>query len=341
MHFDPWVSAPRRRPLGAFAAAFAGVFLLGAVVIGVEFLELNRQPAEAQTAVSSTAAQSPASDRYALEAKFREARDRTADARRQADAAEVALFQFLNGRFVDSAEQANADPRPEPSPAPIAPTIRPNPEWVETNRELSAMRQRRSELLVNLTPAHPSVQALDGQIASLQDQLASIPAELPVDPSEIASTPPVDHDFAAPPVAESRPAVNAPSAEMQQDYRNLLIAAGKARENYQTALEAENTEWAEFRNGGSSSLALDRAGTVDLRPSDAVPQSLASDDRPFPIGAIAVLTLLSLFAGITASRGMSNPTPTFASEAEIEATLGLPVLGRIGRDDESRPANAA
>ena len=334
------VSANKRHPFAAFAAAFAGVFLLGAVLIGVEFLEMKPEPAEATAHVQSVV-QSQADDRSALEAKFREARERTADARRKADAAEVAVFQFLNRRFVDSAEQATADPLPEPSPAPIGPTIRPNPEWVTMNRELSAMRQRRSELLIKLTPAHPAVQALDSQIASVEDQLASIPAELPVDPSEIPNVSPPDRDFSAASTAKNDSAANVPSAETQQDYRNLLIAAGNARENYRTALEAENTEWAVLRNGGTSSLALDRAGSVDLRPSDAEPRSLASGDRPFPIGAIAVLTLLSLFAGIAASRGMSSQSPTFASEAEIEATLGLPVLGRIGSDNDSRPANAA
>jgi len=334
MHADPWVSTKKRHPVAAFVAAFAGVFLLCGVVIGVEFLELKRQPVEPKT-ISS-----PLAEQFSFEAKFGEARNRTADARRNSDVAEVSLFQFLNGRFVDSAEQANADPRPEPSPAPVGPTIRPNPEWVETNRELTAMQQRRSELLVKLTPAHPTVQALDGQIASVQNQLASIPAELPADPSEIASTPRVDHDFVAPPVAESHSAANPPSAETQQSYRNLLISAGNARENYRTALEAENAEWVPLRNGSAWS-AMDRAGSVDLRPNGVDSQSLASSDRPFPIGAIAVLTLLSTFAGIVALRGAGRQTLTFASAAEIEATLGLPVLGRIGSEDGSRPANAA
>lgn len=336
MHDDPRVSTSRRRPLAAFGVGFAGVFLLGAVLIGVELLEMKPEPATTQTAV-----QSEADDRSALEARFREVRERTADVRRKAEAAEVAVFQFLNGRFVDSTEQATADPRPEPSPAPIGPTIRPNPEWVALNRELSAMRQRRSELLVKLTPVHPTVQALDSQIANAEQQLASVPAETPADPNEVPTTAAVEHDFVAPPARASSAAANVPSAEMQQDYRNLLIAAGNARDNYETAVEAENSEWAVLQNGGSSSLALDRAGSVDLRSSDADSRPLASGDRPFPIGAIAVLTLLSLFAGIAASRGMSSQTPTFASEAEIEATLGLPVLGRIGSDDESRPANAA
>ena len=230
----------------------------------------------------------------------------------QADAAEVAVFQFLNRRFVDAAEQATADPLPEPSPAPIGPTIRPNPEWVTMNRELSAMRQRRSELLVKLTPAHPAVQALDSQIASVEDQLASIPAELPVDPSEIPNVSPAGSRFSAASTAKNDSAANVPSAEMQQDYRNLLIAAGNARENYRTALEAENTEWAVLRNGGTSSLALDRAGTVDLRPSDAEPQSLASGDRRISYwsdrGVDAILSAVCA----------ANWHATFASE-EIEA----------------------
>jgi hypothetical protein len=324
------------RRLRAFATAFAGVFLLGGVVMGVEFFELHRKPVEAAPAVRPSANEHPAA-----EATFRAARTRTADARRKADATELAVFNFLNRRFDDSTEQATETPRPEPRRTPVGPTIRPNPEWIELNRELSAMQQHRSELLVKLTPEHPTVQALDSEIAKAQDQLAATPAELPTDPNQVPSETPAERENVSTPVSEVPPCTIPPSPEIQRNYRNLLLAAGQARDAYRAALANENADWNAFQHGGSPMIAMDRAGSIDLRPSEADGQSLGAGGRVFPIGAIAILTLLSLFAGALAARKIERWTLTFTSAEEIEIALGLPVLGRFGAETDRRSEEAA
>ena len=339
--YDNSLNTISGRRLRAFVAAFAGVFLLGGVVMGVEFFELHRKPVEATPAIRPSANEYPAAEYPALEAKLRASHARTADAFRQADATELAVFQFLNGRFVDSTEQAAEPPRPEPRRTPVGPTIRPNPEWIDLNRQLSAMKQHRSELLVKLTPEHPTVQALDSEISKAQDQLAATPAELPTDPNQAPSETPVPRETVSTLFAEVPPCTVPPSPEIQRNYRNLLLSAGRARDAYRTALANENADWNAFQHGGSPTIAMDRAGSIELRPSEAKAPSLGIGDRVFPIGAIAILTLLSLFAGALAARQIERQTLTFMSAEEIEATLGLPVLGRFGAGTDRRSEEAA
>ncbi|HEX4000508.1 MAG TPA: hypothetical protein VHX65_18300 [Pirellulales bacterium] len=345
---DSWASVGRRRA-AAFAAGFAAVFLLGGLLIAVESSELHSPPTEIAVALPLHA---NADERIAFDKKLREARDRAADARRNADVAELALFEFLNARFVDSTEQAIRAPR-EPksptSPLPVGPTIRPNPEWVALNRQLAEMQRTRGELLEKLTPAHPTVQSLDSQIAKLQDQLAATPAELPANLNEIASAA-ANKTPLAPPLPSSgdaidAPSANPPSAVLQQHYREMLLAAGRAREAYRAAVQSETSLWNACPPGMWQS-ASDRAGNVDLRPNDresGLSRQAGSEpgNRPIPIGAIAILTLLSILAGVLAARRLEGRTLTFMSADEIEATLGLPVLGRVGPGTNRRSENAA
>lgn len=328
--YDDRSNSARRGPLATFAAAFAGVFLLGGVVLGVEFFELHRKTIEAPPAPRPAADQ-----RLALDSKFRQSRDRVGDARKRADAAEMAVFQFLNGWFVDASQQPTAEPPPKPVEPQAVPASRPNPEWVELNRQITEMQQHRAELLVKLTPAHPTVQALDSQIAKTRDLLAGMPAASPIEANAIPVEPPAEHN------ANPQSTIHPPSAETLLNYRNLLLSAGQARESYRSALAAENTEWKASRRGGEPVIALDHSGVIDLRGSEQNLAVVAASNRPFPIGAVAVLTLLSLFAGALAARKAGRRTSTFMSAAEIEATLGLPVLGRIGPESSRQSKDAA
>ena len=337
MNGAPWNAFARRR-LAAFAVTFIAAMLFGAVVFGVEFYELHRKPAD-PAAVAK--AEARANDHRGLEAQFRDARDRTAVARRRADAAEFEVFDFLNSRFVDSTERTIQPHQPD------RPTARPNPEWIALNGQLSDLGRHRAELLEKLTPAHPAVQALDGEIAKLQEQLAQTPVNLPARASETAE-PAADQVMAsqskeAVAVASSNEGsqsllVNPPSSELQQEYRNLLLAAGHARDVYRAAVAREGDACSALQGGGLPQIAMDSAGTVDLRSNDDQLEPLATGNSPFPIGAIAILTLFSLLAAALVARTVERPTLTFMSAEEIEATLGLPILGRIGTENRREQA---
>lgn len=360
-------SAVGRRRGTAFAATFAGVFLLGSLVLAIEFLEVWQTPVNIpqptprqelerieQQSARAAALKTAALQTAALQtASLQKARDLVAESRREADRAELAVFEFLNARYVEATQIATLQSlqarreakaaRPAPTPAP-----RPNPEWAALNDQLTRLERQRSDLLQRMTPAHPAVQALDAQISGVRDQLAAtpvnLPPALPEHPAAAVAQSETATDPEQPPEAIVQNPLGVPSSELEQTYRKLLLAAGKARDSYRSAAAAENAVWLDCQQSQAARIAANKAGAIDLRPNDRGPlqvaeQARARRDRSFPIGATAILTLLSLLAGAAAARRVDAQTLTYASAEEIETALGLPVLGRIGGD--SVRSNAA
>jgi hypothetical protein len=142
-------------------------------------------------------------------------------------------------------------------------------------------------------------------------------------------------------IAASQSSASPPSAEVQRTYRALLVAAGYARDRYRSAVEAETAQWSVCQRAAAPTIALESAGGIDLRPGELDSQSSLSKSRPIPIGAVSILTLLSIFAGVVAARRVKRPPLTFASAEEIEAVLDLPVLGRLGSETDRPGRNAA
>jgi uncharacterized membrane protein len=346
---DPWQSIDRRR-LVVVTTTFAGVFLLGGIVGAIEFLELrsSQAPAAAPEVVRSSI-NSPEL-RIDFDAKFREARSRVADTRRTADAAEVAVFQFLNQEFVERADQLERPvraPSAEPPRVAARPAARPNPEWLRLKAELASLQVKRGELLEKMTLAHPAVQALNGQIGELEDQLAAIPADLPLelDPNAGANSGAQSAEASDGKILNSENTANVetnkPSPiELQQTYRALLLAAGHARDSYRKALNGENlavTEWVSVQN--TQFAAND--GTIHLPEREPVSLDSTPFERTVPIGAIVILALISLIAASTAARRFRPRKLTYISADEIEAALGLPTLGQIGTRSDKQGKNAA
>jgi len=332
----------RRRQGVAFAAAFAGAFVIGGALIAAASWELCRTPVEMAKPDPSVL-----EERRVLDERFRQARQRTAVARRQADDAAVAVFEFLNRTFEDVVERSH---RPSAADARRGPTMRPNPEWVALNGQLTAIERQRGEFLEKMTPAHPRVQAADREIANVQAQLAAVPAQLPAASGDASKAPTgqpsIEAESGASQVGPGASNAAAPSAEDQQHYRNLLLAAGQARDAYRAAVDIENAASNELRRDGAPQIAMDRPGTIPLPPGQSEGQMPFRDDHPsadmsFPIGAIAILTLLSCLGGLFAAARIERPNLTFMSTEEIEATLGLPVLGRFGSQFDLRREDAA
>ncbi len=88
--YDKRGNSVGRQGVLALAATFAGVVLLGGIALGVEYLELGQRPSSSVVTTPSRRAD----DRTDREIEFQHARQRAAVARRHADDAELAVFEF-------------------------------------------------------------------------------------------------------------------------------------------------------------------------------------------------------------------------------------------------------
>ena len=83
-------------------------------------------------------------------------------------------------RQLDEAAEAAAKARSANRPAkPQLSAMIDNPQWLALDRQLGELQQRRDEMLVSRTPAHPAVQDLDTRITGLKDQLAATTRQIP------------------------------------------------------------------------------------------------------------------------------------------------------------------
>jgi hypothetical protein len=327
----------------AFAAAFLGVFLLGGVISGVEFLELRPAANPGEGSIGKQIVQERPNLSAARDADLDNARLRSSAALRQTETAEMAVFQFLNSHFVQTT-QLPEQPTTAKSLTQARQATRPNPDWVSLNRELASIEQKRSELLGRMTPSHPAVQTLQIQIAQLDDRIATTPADLPVDPpSLVAEATPNSSDANRVSHREESEKAQLDSArtmELQKRYRALLLAAGEARDSYRSALHAENKAWDDYRSVEECQLSA-TAGMINLLKRGPHVGGFASTTSRIPFGAIVILALLSLAAGIAAARMIAAHKLTFISAEEIEATLGLSTIGLFIASTDRSTENAA
>jgi hypothetical protein len=205
------------------------------------------------------------------------------------------------------------------------------------------MLTERGVLLETMTTLHPAIQALNSQIAQAQNQLAAVPAELGGKPMQHQDTQnrtlrqrPSDSELMDVAIADGSSSSESRSTESQREYRNLLMAAGHARDQFQTAVTAENAAW-DARQRCEFLRIETKAGSLDLRPDQTVRQ-LRAADRLCPIGAITLLMLFSLTAGTLASRCIDRRM--LLSASGVEASLTLAAVGQF-RSGIDRPTDSA
>ncbi len=230
---------------------------------------------------------------------------------------------------------------------PTGPVIRPNPQWVAQKGQLDELERQRSELLEKMTPAHPAVESLDEQIKRVQEHLGAIPDEMPI--AHVESNAAANESNAAPAekqpdsdeTVKQAPGTDSVSPQIRQHYLDLLVAAGHARDAYRSAVDTESSVWNRIRSNDVQSIEVESSGSIDLSPYRG--QSLPAPEfgRQIPIGAIVILTLFSLLAGVAAAVRVRGPHAMLMSTDEIEIALGLPVLGHIGPYSEDHRENAA
>jgi len=92
------------------------------------------------------------------------AREAADHARHEFHEAQSHLDAFLAGQLDAAREALNRPLPPPPPPKPQPTTTADNPEWTALEHQLGELRQRRTGLLVDRTPLHPAVQAVEAQL---------------------------------------------------------------------------------------------------------------------------------------------------------------------------------
>lgn len=168
---------------------------------------------------------------------YQETRQATERARREYQEAATRLAVFQKQQDEAAAEPSNSPRQPDLPPAPARVD---NPAWLDLDRQLATLSQRRSQLLVDRTPAHPEVQYVEVQIDALRKAQAEIPRQIP-DPSG---------QRAAPSTAPAKilghvisPAKAAGQAQAVAQLTALNAAVEQAKQTLDRLTQAERRAW--------------------------------------------------------------------------------------------------
>lgn len=203
-----------------------------------------------------------------------------------------------------------------------------DPQTAELQRHLAELEQHRALLLAKRTPLHPEVQDVDLQIAGVRERLASISPHLPEQPPKVLPAEekptfgaPVTEDLSG--TAQGTPHVPAAElaadlAEAAQAFRRHKDALARAQEEYDRLAEAKRRDWEAQISTPSIELELAQVG-VPCQSEDGPSGSV--------LGALASALAVTFGVGLIWS-GFDTDVP-LATLAEAEASLGVPVVGKI------------
>ncbi|MHB1034699.1 MAG: GumC domain-containing protein [Pirellulales bacterium] len=279
------------------------------------------------------------------EGDYRAARQAAEMARRDRAKAETELDAFLDLHFAELTAAPSADfsrppapegnpretsaPLPASGPALTATSVAPplgRTQANEVKAKLDALIARRAELLVRMTPEHPEVQDLEAKIAELQQELATMgPYGKPSGPAESSPS----KDIAAPSRVDAvpaEPALAAQHAEARRLYQTRKEVRDQAEESYDRLARAERVAWENRVVRSKPDLRVVEFARTPTRP-----------DRPTRMLVTALAVVLAVFAGAGMAFAAGRGEATFASLAEVEAALQVPVVGVIS-GTSNRPA---
>jgi hypothetical protein len=230
--------------------------------------------------------------------------------RQYAAEAEAARMEALQAQreLVEWDKQALGHGRSSNAP-PTTPlrSAEPNPQWVELFDALENKRAKRTALLADRLPAHPLVQNIEFQIAELELSLADTPRFL------TDSQPPAP----LPPVVEAHDAAPAE--------RERLVA------NLSAAMERLSTTELQWRKAAETLPAAPAMTVRVVRPAEVV-AAIGGSPR---LGVTVSIALAGVLVGLAFARAtyiFSTPG-VFTSVGEINAVLGLPVVGALSTGD--------
>lgn len=222
-----------------------------------------------------------------------------------------------------------------------------NPEWLDLNAQLEKLLNQRERLLVSLMPAHPEVRQVDAQIQRLEALLADVPQQIPDRGGPIMIPPSAETAVVEPPLPDSSqgpspvppeqtpqvipPAPEPPGfsgeehAQAAHSYRQLAAAAERAEEEHLRWADQERSAW----------QAMLTPPPITLRLS-APAVSSAGSMSPAAMLVAAVMAALAVALGLGMILMAGSYRETFASVAEAEAILPVPVVGTIPANGASR-----
>ena len=190
-----------------------------------------------------------------------------------------------------------------------------NPKWLDLNRRLGDLQQRRDALLVDRTPAHPAVEDVAVRIRDLQQQIAAIPRQ-------VASTVSAKHETsAAPSPAKNTQATAESTARGGIEKLSELEAA--ARRSLLVRQQAEAAEKQAIRDGQESG------------PQYTVVYAQIAEQAPLADADWQRLMYATLAAGVLMAFGAGFLTagayihPPVADASEVQTAAGVPVIATI------------
>jgi hypothetical protein len=301
--------AGRAHRLYVFGVTFAALFLLGFLVIAITAADVRSGVTAAPSRGLPDAA---AATRQSTWGEYRSARGEVSRAQDRLNTAELALFQFMHERVMEPVELATGQSAAL-AHRPVKMTEVASSPVADLEQRLADLKQQREKSLDRLTPSHPTVQALDASISDLEQRLEDVRKS-----SETAA-PPVEINLPAAELAEPTGDIDRPRVKVASRERliGLMIAAGRARRDFEMATEKERSKFGEFTRAVS-------AVAVAPAPPTAI---IIAPSRPV-LAICAVLTLATV-GGIGAARAARRPERAFTTAMEVESDLGLPILGSL------------
>lgn len=250
-------------------------------------------------------------------------------------AVRLAAYRSVSGSTAEDTDTSPPSPfKDEPThPVPDSAGHRPDTEVLT---KLEELRQRRAQLLLDRTPAHPDVRHVEALIAEAEKQLEKVPPPQPQTVEETPPAPPRRVVAAAVPGVESpsAPASSSPnSAQWTELFRSIQALQVRIEGVYRAL---ERTRGQKFPGGES----LLRGEDLAIRWAERAEMTAAFVDS-------RALVLVAFAAGLVATAGIAmvwagvRIDPPIIAARDVEHGLSLPVIGTITADQvPSQPASS-
>lgn len=241
------------------------------------------------------------------QAAYRAAQAASESARRSADQSQQELDRELErlAEQVDALSQRRAAPEvaKTQSGSAMPEAGEPSPRRRELQGQIAELETQRAMLLEKLLPAHPEVQEVDSELEAARAQLEKLAGESPP----------------AGPQAD-------PSLPPKEDETDRILADLAARrESHAQAWARAAQLVAAERQASEQALRRRQDEIVSLTPA---PLSAPATARPSwqalaPAGVLALLAVLAL------GRQRAASPDVFCDADELEASLGVPLVGML------------
>ena len=238
-------------------------------------------------------------------------------AHQAAEQARVAQAQSEDRLEAFHRQTAGTAVKPQPSPRQAnssSPAMIDNPKWLDLNRRLGELQQRRDALLVDRTPAHPAVEDVAIRIGELKQQIAAVPRQ-------IAGTVPAKPETLAVSPAKNAPATaDSPARRGTEKLSDLQAAVERSRLVCRQAEAAEKRAVRDGQTAGPQYTVVYARIAENAAPADA-------DWQRLMYTTLAAGLLMAFGAGFLAAGAKIHPP--VASVAEVQAAAGVPVMATI------------